>query len=269
MTPNMSATSVLALGRGRLSIWMSDTTPRAAKTEAIGAPKATKRSVGPPNTKSANPAATSNTKSNIINRKTPASKRRDDAAMPTTANESTPHLAAFKSVTKIGTPLPPVMKLDGGWASSSKPMNPPSGSKKTRMLYANTHTAISDHIVVSRLVTGSALSDGRVRLWDASTGVALYTIGSSRVSGMAFSPDGAMLATAGADKTVRLWGVATGQLKQTLQGHTQRVMFVAYSPDGDTLASASSDQTARFKTFALLFGWSSVTRATPSPPTVK
>ena len=47
------------------------------------------------------------------------------------------------------------------------------------------------------------------------------------------------------DLTVRLWDVETGNLKQTLQGHTKRVKSVADSPDGNMLASASSDKTIR------------------------
>jgi WD40 repeat protein len=42
-----------------------------------------------------------------------------------------------------------------------------------------------------------------------------------------------------------LWGVRTGELKQTLAGHTARVRSVRYPPDGNTPAGARSDKTAR------------------------
>jgi WD40 repeat protein len=69
---------------------------------------------------------------------------------------------------------------------------------------------------------------------------------SGPVWGVAFSPDGKLLATASADKTVRLWEVETRQpLGQPLYGHADRVDGVAFSPNGKLLATASNDKTVR------------------------
>jgi WD40 repeat protein len=65
------------------------------------------------------------------------------------------------------------------------------------------------------------------------------------VLGVAFSPDTTLLATAGEDKTARLWDPATGRAIRTLTGHTGRVSGVAFSPDGTLLATAGHDKTAR------------------------
>ncbi len=56
------------------------------------------------------------------------------------------------------------------------------------------------------------------------------------VNGVVFSPDNRTLASAGGDKTVKLWEVASGKLLHTFEGHAGAVMSVAFSPDGKWLA---------------------------------
>src|SRR5262249_44521841 len=65
------------------------------------------------------------------------------------------------------------------------------------------------------------------------------------IGGVAFSPDGKTIATASADKTVKLWEVDTGKLQHTLDAHGDIVSAVAYSKDGKQLATASFDGTAK------------------------
>ena len=65
------------------------------------------------------------------------------------------------------------------------------------------------------------------------------------VKTVAYSPDGATLATGSIDGVVRLFDAGTGRLKAELPGHTGFVWSVAFSPDGTTLASGSWDRTVR------------------------
>src|SRR5947209_1652819 len=65
------------------------------------------------------------------------------------------------------------------------------------------------------------------------------------VGALAFSPDGAILATAGADRAVRLWDTGSGRELRALRGHADCVAAVAFSPDGRTAATGSIDATVR------------------------
>ena len=66
-----------------------------------------------------------------------------------------------------------------------------------------------------------------------------------RVSSVAFSPDGKILASASWDSTIKLWNFATGKQISILSGHQYEVNSVTFSPDGKTLASASDDKTIK------------------------
>ncbi len=84
------------------------------------------------------------------------------------------------------------------------------------------------------------------RVLDAETGIDRPTRGHvGQVCAVAVSPNGRLLASAGVDRTVRVWDLATGRLQHTLTGHLGAVRTVAFGPDSQRLVSGGNDRTVR------------------------
>ena len=69
---------------------------------------------------------------------------------------------------------------------------------------------------------------------------------SNHIVGIAFSPDGGLIATASLDGSARIWGGGvTFARTASLLGHSGQVLDVAFTPDGRSVVTASDDGSAR------------------------
>lgn len=59
------------------------------------------------------------------------------------------------------------------------------------------------------------------------------------------SPSLSTIATTSADRTIKLWNSATGELQSTLNQHQRWVWDAVFSADSQYMISVSSDQTAK------------------------
>ncbi len=69
------------------------------------------------------------------------------------------------------------------------------------------------------------------------TGLSLLRGHTAPIGCLAWNPDGRQLASAGDDRTVRIWDVATGQERQTLGPHAEAVQLVAFGHDGQSIVT--------------------------------
>jgi cytochrome c len=116
------------------------------------------------------------------------------------------------------------------------------------------------------------LKDGRMVTAGADAHIAIWTAGqpdpdkvlyghNGPIVGLAVSPDGATLASASWDRSVRIWSLSDAT-SRVLEGNAQAVNGVAIMPDGKNVVSAGYDASLRIWPLA---GGSEIIRNLPSP----
>lgn len=100
-----------------------------------------------------------------------------------------------------------------------------------------------------RFATGG--QDGRIAIWAMGEAAPLRVFGpgadghEAPVAALAMSPDGTLLASAGWDRTVRLWSLETLTPGAVLDGHEDNVTGVAFAASGKGLVSVAQDGALR------------------------
>jgi WD40 repeat protein len=91
----------------------------------------------------------------------------------------------------------------------------------------------------------TVLSENLLRIWDLSSCQVAVAIDAAGFQSCAYSPDGRVLATAGAELRTRfevqLWDVLTGDPLAALSGQHEGLRTICFSPQGGQLACAGRD----------------------------
>lgn len=103
----------------------------------------------------------------------------------------------------------------------------------------------------------SSSQDMTTRIWSLSKGTCLHVL-TDFVGGQGFtwenwaghhtvaiSPDCRLVATVDGEYRVRVWKMETGELADTLEGHSDWVVAVVFAGDSGKLVTASHDKTVR------------------------
>ncbi len=169
----------------------------------------------------------------------PGSTPESDAATPTTTPippTSTASPEPTSTPTPIPpspTPLPPVISVDTV-SGLSVFMTFGQGETCRSIVFSPDGTALAS--------TAGNDTDFAIRIWEIPSGQTLAVLEShtSIVYQLAFSPNGALLASASKDRTAKIWDWRSGTILQSIP-FSDEVTSVEFSPNGQTLSVGGVD----------------------------
>jgi WD40 repeat protein len=138
-------------------------------------------------------------------------------------------------------PEPPKVKADPPKAKPEPPKVPPEA--RVNEVWSLS-VAPGGHTVA--MARGFPKVGGSVALWDvAADAKKVLAQDKQALHGVAFSPDGMRVVSAGSDGALKIYDVPSGKMLHEMRGHNGIINSVAWSPDGQTLVTGGFDTTVR------------------------
>jgi WD domain, G-beta repeat len=132
-------------------------------------------------------------------------------------------------------------------------IDPAKGEVVTKIAgQANRVTGIAFNKAGDQLVvaSGEPGKSGQIRVYEmngftAKLRATLEKAHSDIIYALTISPDGKLLASAGYDRTIKLWNTSTFADPKLLQDHSDAIHSLSFHPDGKLLASAAADRAVK------------------------